>query len=513
MTFNQAIQKIMHEVDSGAKEPFIIFRNQDGGWHCDTTVHQYGQEYDWVEDIQDPFALKFTGADFANGSFPYVYDKVLTERLRAEYESTFIPGADPDELKALIHLMEENIGEFSSEVTNYLTLFDRPLAALYEMTPISLVTDSEDYDYDPGIIQHFVEEVKDEVNNRLHNLKKQEIPIGLEGEETGKSGAKEMGGYEEKLCIKLAGQFVIFAEHPTEEAAYLSGYVKHGVCYDHEIFADYVEAMRDFTNKLDELVNELETERNVFGLAAYPLTTGFCLQESYNDDFTGKLIIVRASELSPEYRSAEHQLVLCSHGNGARPDAIGTSVFGTELHSGKTVCFGRHQIEGVADPEKLPSWAARKFALHEKLNEPGVFNFGGYHFKPYRKYNESEMSADKTISDSTFRRMGSDFGLGLSSYDWKQNGVDYSHANFYAASGESNADIFMCIENGKLYIPAENEIFVYREAPQKTQKKTAPNRKPTLKQKMGKAQKKVRDTDAAKPENNSKSKPKRDERE
>ena len=37
----------------------------------------------------------------------------------------------------------------------------------------------------------------------------------------------------------------------------------------------------------------------------------------------------------------------------------------------------------------------------------------------------------------------------------------YSYENFYEASGDSEADIFMCIENNKIYIPGENELFLY----------------------------------------------------
>jgi len=106
MTFNQAIGKIMHEVESAAKEPFIVFRNADGGWHCDATVNQYGEKYDWVDDIQDPFAVTLTGAELAHGSFAHVHDRILNERLRAEYENGFFPNTDPNELKALINMIE-----------------------------------------------------------------------------------------------------------------------------------------------------------------------------------------------------------------------------------------------------------------------------------------------------------------------------------------------------------------------------------------------------------------------
>lgn len=90
------------------------------------------------------------------------------------------------------------------------------------------------------------------------------------------------------------------------------------------------------------------------------LTAAECLPSSKDTNYTGKLLIVDPKELLPEFRSSTSQLVQCTHGNGARPNAKGTSVFGREIFSGASVVYGRHQILGVADNEKLPKWAQNK---------------------------------------------------------------------------------------------------------------------------------------------------------
>ena len=326
--------------------------------------------------------------------------------------------------------------------------------------------------------------------------------------------------------ISINSSDVIISENPDAKYRYMvvenrftSYYNEIG---DNNIFTghtnDYLEALAAFTGKVQYNIDCVQSMRNLsqsMGSVEYAqLGRADCLPENQNDDFTGKLIIVKAGKLKPEYRTAEHQLVLCSHGSGARANAKGTSVFGSELYSGESVCFDRHQIAGIADPAKLPEWAMKKIILHEARKEPGVFKFGNYHFKPYRKYSKGEMSKDKTVSDSTLRRMSSDFGLGVSAYEWKKDGTDYSHANFYAASGNSDADIFVCVENGKLYVPAENELFLYKEPPLKEQVKAkpAPAKKSTLQEKMEFAKEKVREADAAKPGIGNKSKSKRDGR-
>ena len=398
MKFSDMIEKIMTDVESGSKEPFIIFRDEYGDWRCDYTQNQYSETLDWVESVkkQDLFAITFTGEDFAHGSFPNIYDRILNERLRAEYESAPFHEADLDELKAMVCLLEENIGEFSYEVTDYLTMFDRPLATLYEMTPVSVKSDDPGFDYNPDKTHDFIQTVEIVVNDRLYNRKKQEIPKGLEGAEQpeksdNKPNKRNIGGYEEKLSIQLAGKHVIFAENPAEAAPYLVCCVKSDNVlnleehYNDEVFADYVEAMRGFTNQLDDLVSELETERSAFGLVANPLTAAECMPNSAEMNWEGKLVVIKADILAPEYRSAEHQLALCIGGFGASPDASGRAVYVEELHSGKKCRYDRHQIAGIADPERLPQWAVSKLnekklpeqtepkpvkkpTLHEKLN-------------------------------------------------------------------------------------------------------------------------------------------------
>ena len=89
-----------------------------------------------------------------------------------------------------------------------------------------------------------------------------------------------------------------------------------------------------------------------------------------------------------------------------------------------------------------------------------AFEYGGYHFVPIRKLSKSENSDIRTLT----RNIATDINLGF----FRHNGAlgqkqkyPYSYEELYAASGDSEADIFMCIENNKIYIPGENELFLY----------------------------------------------------
>lgn len=88
-----------------------------------------------------------------------------------------------------------------------------------------------------------------------------------------------------------------------------------------------------------------------------------------------------------------------------------------------------------------------------------MFEYNGYHFEPVRKLKESEKKDICTFS----KHIRSDRELGICDYDvdWKKH--DYSWKDFYSASNDSQLDIFLCKENGKLYVPCEHELFQFEE--------------------------------------------------
>lgn len=96
-----------------------------------------------------------------------------------------------------------------------------------------------------------------------------------------------------------------------------------------------------------------------------------------------------------------------------------------------------------------------------------MFEYNGYHFEPVRKLKESEKKDICTFS----KHIRSDRELGICDYDvdWKKH--DYSWKDFYSASNDSQLDIFLCKENGKLYVPCEHELFQFEEIQKAAYKK------------------------------------------
>ena len=95
------------------------------------------------------------------------------------------------------------------------------------------------------------------------------------------------------------------------------------------------------------------------------------------------------------------------------------------------------------------------------MSDRKIFEYGGYHFTPIRKFHKKE--GDFFVIS---KRLASDFNLGLCTYqDWPKAPYDYK--DFYTVSTDKECDIFRCEENGLLYVPGKNELFIYHEPKQK----------------------------------------------
>jgi hypothetical protein len=287
--FSAAINEIMPLVrDGDDSAPFVISRNKDNSWgvHYPYPADRVGNLLS-VHKKRDPYVVSFCGADFGNGSMPYVHDKIFCARLRAEYNAIPYGELHEGELNALINAATDNIGSFSRDTVAYLLTHKNPLRELYDLNPIPLY-------------------------NR--------------------------GGESDEPYIE--------------------------------------DNVTEFLEIIDYQIGELLKE--------------------------------------------------------AEPPAL----------------------DSQAKPDNSPNMKP------EITRDKDIFEYGGYHWRPYRKFEKRDGDFNKQMN-----RVSSDRSLGIATYDWGK--TEYSHASFYAASGESEADIFRCVENGKLYIPCENELFQYKEPPQK----------------------------------------------
>ena len=89
------------------------------------------------------------------------------------------------------------------------------------------------------------------------------------------------------------------------------------------------------------------------------LTTNSCKPISYEDSIENKVVVVKGSILRPEFRHANHQLMLCTGGFGAQANARGRTCCCISLYDGRKTSFYRTDFLGVMDEKKLPEWAQK----------------------------------------------------------------------------------------------------------------------------------------------------------
>ena len=91
-----------------------------------------------------------------------------------------------------------------------------------------------------------------------------------------------------------------------------------------------------------------------------------------------------------------------------------------------------------------------------RFKSEGVFEYNGFHFRPVRSFDRKEGGMSlKGMSE--YLRDARGTAVGRMAYDY-----DKFYGGFRGKYGKDTpADIFLCLENGKEYIPCENSLMEY----------------------------------------------------
>ena len=138
---------------------------------------------------------------------------------------------------------------------------------------------------------------------------------------------------------------------------------------------EYLEALEKYTDTVKYYVgcatSTRDMRKNLYGVEYGVLTEKECVPNGINTDLDGKMIIIKAESLSPQYRTADYQLRFCNGGFGTRPNSRGRAVFCTDLFEDKKSRFEREDVLGVADISLLPEWAQKRiFELKTEKTPP-----------------------------------------------------------------------------------------------------------------------------------------------
>lgn len=139
---------------------------------------------------------------------------------------------------------------------------------------------------------------------------------------------------------------------------------------DVTISEDYFEALSAFAQHIQEQTDKTRIEITApffDGIDLEPIDKFGCKPLSEDDMLVGKVVVIRADVLRPEYQHSTYQLRLCVGGFGAHPRSRGSACFCKSLLTGEEGRFERDEILGTIDRDSLPLWARQKLdAIHQQ---------------------------------------------------------------------------------------------------------------------------------------------------
>lgn len=184
-----------------------------------------------------------------------------------------------------------------------------------------------------------------------------------------KETARMAGDYEIMQSFRMGGTTMLIGYNPGD-ATYMTCYQNYDF-WGNEHFSEaigsesYVEIMDVFLQRLQEQTERVKSFQAGRAIPVSVLGREHCLPAT-EESLKGKLIIIRPTSLAPEYRTADCQLGYALGGFGCSPSSRGRAVYFEELYSGKRCRWGRTDILGIADREKLPDWAKEKAEEYEQ---------------------------------------------------------------------------------------------------------------------------------------------------
>ena len=180
---------------------------------------------------------------------------------------------------------------------------------------------------------------------------------------------KIINDYEIIQSFYVGEKEVVVGENKNAEYKYICGYYESNEIFerinDCRASNDYFDIMTLFCERAKEQVELCkQTQKTEIGI----LTPDMYSPVDIYDDLTGKVVVEKIEHLRREYQNAENQLFYVTGGNGAKPNARGTKVFGYSFASKKHCYIRRYDVEGVVDKATLPEWAKTEPCRNSKTD-------------------------------------------------------------------------------------------------------------------------------------------------
>lgn len=132
--------------------------------------------------------------------------------------------------------------------------------------------------------------------------------------------------------------------------------------------SDYIEVTKYFYKNLLKAVEKLR-ESEPKDIPFMVLSSSDCNSIHDYTTLAGKLVVLDADVLYPEFQNSMHQLYLAEGGFGCNPKGSGNAIFAENLYTGESCRIERYDVIGVIKQDKLPQWAKDKLEEKESQKE------------------------------------------------------------------------------------------------------------------------------------------------
>lgn len=177
--------------------------------------------------------------------------------------------------------------------------------------------------------------------------------------------------YQEIQSLKIAGVTLFMGWNPNDPKRTYLICNKHSIDLgdyytDAFVSDDYLEIVQRYAERLSWQLDKARELREERGLPVQMLGAKHCRERGEKESLKGKVIILKPESLTPEYRTADCQLVIATGGFGCEPNARGRAVYVKELYSGKEYRMNIGDVLGIADFNTLPDWIDGKLLERQK---------------------------------------------------------------------------------------------------------------------------------------------------
>lgn len=188
--------------------------------------------------------------------------------------------------------------------------------------------------------------------------------------EIGKPEKRMAENYEIISAFWVGDKEIVFGIDENDSEPYLCAfYNSHIILGQYSecmVGNDYIGMVELFSQRIQEQCNKVRDEQAKVRVPRIAITPDMCYKNDYSKSIEGKVVVIKADSLRPEYRTADRQLMLCTGGFGSHANARGNACFCINLYSGKDTRWERYDIQGEIKPEYMPDWAKERLEIIRK---------------------------------------------------------------------------------------------------------------------------------------------------